>query len=135
MTRPTIDLRTLTQEADDAFWQVVVRQYPQAKTGDLSPLTTFALHQAEEEAVKEWVWANVPESRCPATPTYFNEPDGHTYWLDAVGDLMAAPTLLSGEVDWECSVYVDDFDEPLTQRERTSIINRLRTPKDPERGD
>lgn len=54
------DLRSVTDEALEAFWQVIVKRYPQATTGDLSPLTTIRLDQAAEVAIAEWVWANVP---------------------------------------------------------------------------
>jgi hypothetical protein len=60
MTKSKIDVATVASDADDAFWQVVVKHFPTATSGDLSPLTTLRLHQAEEEAIAEWVWANVP---------------------------------------------------------------------------
>jgi len=53
-------LRSIAAEALDAFWQVIVQRYPQAETGDLSPLTTINLEQAAEAAIEEWIWANVP---------------------------------------------------------------------------
>jgi hypothetical protein len=49
----------LANEALDAFWQVIVKHFPQAITGDLSPLATFQLHQAAEAAVVEWIANNV----------------------------------------------------------------------------
>jgi hypothetical protein len=60
MTKSTI--AALANEALDAFWEVVVRHNPEAKTGDLSPLTTVKLTIAAENAIKEWIWANVPSS-------------------------------------------------------------------------
>jgi hypothetical protein len=53
-------LRSAADEALEAFWQVIVQRYPQAKTGDLSPLTTVRLQDAAEVAIEEWIWANVP---------------------------------------------------------------------------
>ena len=50
----------MTDEALDAFWEVIVKRYPQAKTGDLSPGATIALQMAAEDAVGEWVNSNVP---------------------------------------------------------------------------
>jgi hypothetical protein len=52
--------RPVAEEALDAFWHAVVQRYPQAQTGDLSPLTAIRLKQAAESAIEEWVWANVP---------------------------------------------------------------------------
>jgi hypothetical protein len=49
----------LADEALDAFWQVVVKRFPEATTGDLSPLATFHLHQVAEAAIKEWIANNV----------------------------------------------------------------------------
>jgi len=53
-------LRSAADEALDAFWQVVVKRYPEAKTGDLSPLTTIQLQIATENAIEEWIDNNVP---------------------------------------------------------------------------
>jgi hypothetical protein len=55
-------LRSVTEAALDAFWQLIVQRYPEAETGDLSPLTTIRLDEAARVAVEEWVWANVPTS-------------------------------------------------------------------------
>lgn len=55
-------LRSVADEAMDAFWEVVVQRFPQAETGDLSPLTTHRFHEAAEAAIEEWVWANVPST-------------------------------------------------------------------------
>jgi hypothetical protein len=67
MTKHKIDLIDLVHEAMHAFWDVVVSYYPEATSGDLSPLTTLHFEQAAETAVAEWIWANVPES--PSTST------------------------------------------------------------------
>jgi hypothetical protein len=53
-------LRSLADEAQEAFWQVIVQHYPEATTGDLSPLTAIRLQDAAENAIGEWIWANVP---------------------------------------------------------------------------
>ena len=60
MTQLTIP--ALASEALNAFWEVVVRHYPQAETGDLSPWTTVKLTLAAENAIEEWIWANVPST-------------------------------------------------------------------------
>jgi hypothetical protein len=67
MTKSTI--ADLANEALDAFWEVVVRHNPQAKTGDLSPWTTIKLTIAAENAIEEWIWANVPSSDADAQPS------------------------------------------------------------------
>ncbi len=50
----------VTNEALDAFWNVIVKRYPQAKTGDLSPWATIQLQIAAENAAEEWIIGNVP---------------------------------------------------------------------------
>ncbi len=60
ITAEKLCLPTLTDKALEAFWQVVVDHFPEATTGDRSPLTTFALEVAAENAVEEWIFANVP---------------------------------------------------------------------------
>ena len=52
---------TVSEDALEAFWKVVVRQFPQAKTGDLSPGATRALQRAAQAAVAEWIDENVPK--------------------------------------------------------------------------
>ena len=60
MTTTKLDLKSLVQEADEAFWQIVVKHYPEATSGDLSPCTSIRLNDAQEDAIAEWIWANVP---------------------------------------------------------------------------
>jgi hypothetical protein len=60
MTESTIQV--LIDEALTAFWEVVVRHYPQAETGDLSPWATIKLTLAAENAVEEWIDNNVRSS-------------------------------------------------------------------------
>ena len=56
----TEHMRTVTDEALEAFWQVVARRYPQAESGDLSPLATVRLQEAAQVAIDEWIQSNVP---------------------------------------------------------------------------
>ncbi len=67
MTKSTI--ADLANEALDAFWEVVVRHNLQAKTGDLSPWTTIKLTIAAENAIEEWISANVPSSDADTQPS------------------------------------------------------------------
>ena len=69
MTQTAID--TVTNDALDAFWQVVVRRFPEATDGDLSIDRTIALDIAAKEAVREWVSNNVPDTA--ATPLLARE--------------------------------------------------------------
>jgi hypothetical protein len=57
------ELHTLIEDAQVVFWEVLVKRYPEAKTGELSIDRTIRLHLAAREAVEEWVEQNVP----PAT--------------------------------------------------------------------
>ena len=49
----------LAQEALDAFWEVIVKHFPRATTGDLSIARTVALDQAADAAIREWIENNV----------------------------------------------------------------------------
>lgn len=51
--------RTLADEGLAAFWQVVVKRFPEATTGDLSIGRDIALTMAATEAVSEWIDNNV----------------------------------------------------------------------------
>ena len=57
---PKLKFSSLANEALDAFWQVVVQHYPQAKTSDLSLGRSIALDIAAESAIAEWIDNNVP---------------------------------------------------------------------------
>lgn len=48
--------------------------------------------------------------------TYFNEKDGHTYYLKN-GELYACPTLKDSTPEWESELPVKEFTEPLDKRE------------------
>jgi hypothetical protein len=58
----TLTSKVLIDEALTAFWEVVVRHYPQAEIGDLSPWATIKLTLAAENAIEEWIDNNVPAS-------------------------------------------------------------------------
>lgn len=58
-----LDISSLAEEALHTVWEIAVRHYPEAKTGDLSPLTSFALTQAAEAAIAEWVDNNAKPIR------------------------------------------------------------------------
>jgi hypothetical protein len=51
---------SVTEDALEAFWRVVAKKYPQAKTGDLDPGAHHARQRAAQAAVADWVEANVP---------------------------------------------------------------------------
>lgn len=53
-------LESVTDEALEAFWRVLVQRFPQAETGDLSPWATIKLSTAAENAIREWIDNNVP---------------------------------------------------------------------------
>lgn len=50
----------LEVEADEAFWAVIVRHFPEAKYGDLSPERTIRQRTANVDAIEEWIRNNVP---------------------------------------------------------------------------
>ena len=57
------EIKALTEEALDAFWQVIADGCPTAKRGDPSPLTTVSFEDAAAAVVAEWIWANVPKKK------------------------------------------------------------------------
>jgi len=54
------DIRDIVNEAEAAFWEVVLKHFPQAEKGDLSIDRTIRLTIAAQEAIEEWVENNVP---------------------------------------------------------------------------
>jgi len=54
----TIDIKQLSYEALEAFWDVVVSRFPKPKFGDVSPECSIALSIAAEDSITEWVTVN-----------------------------------------------------------------------------
>jgi hypothetical protein len=56
------DARTAVaiEKADTALWDAVVKVFPEAKHGDLSPIRTHQLTEGLRQAIIEWVENNVP---------------------------------------------------------------------------
>ena len=53
----------LEVEASEAFWAVIVRHFPEAKYGDLSPWRTIRQIVANVDAIEEWISNNVPQEQ------------------------------------------------------------------------
>ena len=49
----------ITEEALDAFWNVVTEKFPDVRSGDLSPERIVVLRIAAEAAIMEWIENNV----------------------------------------------------------------------------
>ncbi len=60
---PACGLCPLVDEAWEAVGQILLRHFPQARYGDLSPGRTLALTTALEGAIEEWIDNNVPPNR------------------------------------------------------------------------
>ena len=58
MTLSNDEIRELTDNAMQAFWQVIAERFPQATAGDLSIDRTIRFGVAGEEAVREWIINN-----------------------------------------------------------------------------
>lgn len=114
----TSDSQQLTQEALDAFWECITRRFPEAKTGDLSPLISFHLTQAAESAVREWVFANVPKRRRRKTAPVAQVESTHT----------PGPWFVGG-TDMDCCRF------GITAREPTEYIASVGLLDYPKRAD
>ncbi len=93
----------LANEALNAFWQVIVTHFPQATTGDLSPLATFHLDQAAEAAIKEWIANNVTTQESDIAAGYrfklFRQVDRFPDFL-APADLKGVVTAVDDSGVW-----------------------------------
>jgi hypothetical protein len=61
--RREAQVKHVAQIAEEQFWAHVAKSYPQATTGDLGPEETVEFRKACEQAVSDWVDANVKESK------------------------------------------------------------------------
>src|SRR5262249_45926115 len=59
-------LYVLVEEALDAFWDAVIRRYPDVTSGDLSPEATTTLNLAAKAAIKEWLDNNAKQAEATA---------------------------------------------------------------------
>ena len=68
-------IKEITQEAQDAFWDVIAKNNPHITTGDLDPYIVYGLTDLMEAAVKSWIELNTPEIDLMAakTPNQINE--------------------------------------------------------------
>ena len=51
------EIADVAKMALDDFWERVAKQFPHAKTGDLSPEVVIQLETTAKEAIKQW-WNN-----------------------------------------------------------------------------
>lgn len=56
-------LRSAADDALHAFWEVVIRHFPTAATGDLCPWLAIRLQIAAENAIEDWVRRNVSTTK------------------------------------------------------------------------
>lgn len=52
-------VRAALQRGEDAFWEAVAKEFPEATSGDLDPGMTVTLLQTMERAIRAWVEYNV----------------------------------------------------------------------------
>ena len=55
--------------------------------------------------------------------THYRDTDGHTYYRNGHGQLVCAPTMTDGSVDFDSEMLVADMFEYLDAPEVTRIIN------------
>lgn len=60
------DRAAILQVAQEAFWEVIADQYPDAERGDFMPDAACALDNALESALEHWLTMNLPLSAMEA---------------------------------------------------------------------
>jgi hypothetical protein len=58
---PDEKLDKIIEKASDEFWKVIVKEFPEVKTGDYSPELTWAWNADCKNAVKWWLFWNHPK--------------------------------------------------------------------------
>lgn len=51
------------EKATDAFWESIIKSFPQIKTGDLSFNAVISLDEEMRMAVEEWIHTNLNKKR------------------------------------------------------------------------
>ena len=121
------ELRHLIEEADIAFWEVIAKHFPEAKTGDLSIDRTIRLTIAEQEAVNEWIANNVTTQESDIAAGYrfrlfrqvdrfpdFHAPSGLTGIVTTVDDSGVWGRIeqhIAGAEQWDNQIHWQTQDE------------------------
>lgn len=58
------------QQAEDAFWAVIVERYPDAESGDFPPGAAYNVEQALIAAAIEWLYWNLSVSAYADVPPF-----------------------------------------------------------------
>ena len=53
-------VESIVEQTLDTWAELLVKQFPNLETGDLTPFTTMRLSSMLEEATREWICLNVP---------------------------------------------------------------------------
>jgi hypothetical protein len=118
---------SLIQEAEDAFWQVIGRRFPQARSGDLSIGRTFAFSIAVTEAVHEWISNNVTTQEAEISVGYrfklFRNVDRFPDFLAPAG-LTGTITLIDDSGIW------GKMDQPMPGAEQWDNQIHWQTPEE-----
>jgi len=55
---PTARKKKVMQKAQDAFWKVVAKEFPEVKYGDMDPMQTVKMDQDMMEVINVWLENN-----------------------------------------------------------------------------
>lgn len=61
-------VKSAVSEADEAFWQVIVKHFPEVATGDLAPCEVFFWGNAIKRVVNAWLDENLVEAEQDVEP-------------------------------------------------------------------
>ena len=54
MDKPTLNLKDIVAECEDAIGEVLIKHMPLSTSGDVDPMQAFALERAIEDNIKHW---------------------------------------------------------------------------------
>lgn len=57
---PAERIRAAVEKAREAFWSAIAEEFPEIRTGDLSPGDTMAMETATNSVVVAWIFGNHP---------------------------------------------------------------------------
>ena len=63
MEEPDSRIPGTAEKAQSAFWEVVAKAFPEAKTSDLDPGAEVAFEDACTKVVRSWTMWNVPREK------------------------------------------------------------------------
>lgn len=70
------------EKAEEAFWDAVIKEFPEVKTGDFPPGATMVWENCLKATLKEWLRLNYPDEYKDQYPDTWEQDDEGNWEID-----------------------------------------------------